>query len=400
MYTGNATTVAQAYAFLATITRDRSVFSASQTLFAVALQKRPTSASYALNLAHVHENVCELKLAVQVIHQFLESNPKLRIGRNGPDCASLASVLAPVVVLLTTSSKKQASSAASAVNNIEHSVDTLSYVTWHEDNDGGYCAIEEVRRVVSGEPEADIEISTSSITAAIPSSNELNNEKYPYSDSDLDLLALGFTAIKVLYHLGYLSCLPEFYRLLEPARRASQTPIHLTTIRNEHAYYQCIAQVLSLRPRLSLFCPDPAAVSSASLQPTANDLATDSEVVSPIGDAPSWERVHRTLALNPALIYASAASRPIYYCGDSHTIPASWAVLNICGQQRLLVPKLVTGIKQWHLRPKSDFYPKAHFFNTVKHIPDHAEVDTVCCVLCVVGCRSISYSIVSCRMYV
>ena len=41
---------------------------------------------------------------------------------------------------------------------------------------------------------------------------------------------------------------------------------------------------------------------------------------------------------------------------------------------RLLVPKLVTGLKQYHLRKASDFYPKAQFAALLKGIPDGSDI--------------------------
>ena len=72
--------------------------------------------------------------------------------------------------------------------------------------------------------------------------------------------------------------------------------------------------------------------------------------------------------------YAIAKANPIYLAGDSHCIPAAWQTVTVAGSERLLVPKLVTGLKHWHLRPDSDFYPKANFNNIMKSIPDGAEV--------------------------
>jgi hypothetical protein len=34
--------------------------------------------------------------------------------------------------------------------------------------------------------------------------------------------------------------------------------------------------------------------------------------------------------------------------------------------RRLIRPMLVTGLKTWHLRPASRFYPKYNFYNVVK----------------------------------
>ncbi len=49
---------------------------------------------------------------------------------------------------------------------------------------------------------------------------------------------------------------------------------------------------------------------------------------------------------------------PVFVCGDSHTLPTAWQRVIVEGISRVLVPKLVTGLKHWHLRPESDFYPK------------------------------------------
>jgi hypothetical protein len=55
-------------------------------------------------------------------------------------------------------------------------------------------------------------------------------------------------------------------------------------------------------------------------------------------------------------------------------LSAAWNVVTVGGKSRLLVPKLATGVKQWHLRPESDFYPKANFQNAVRSIPDGSDV--------------------------
>jgi len=65
------------------------------------------------------------------------------------------------------------------------------------------------------------------------------------SDSELDLLALSFTAAKLFFLQGRLSLLPALFRLLEPVRSLSGIPLHTTLVRNEHAYYQAIGQLLA-----------------------------------------------------------------------------------------------------------------------------------------------------------
>lgn len=44
------------------------------------------------------------------------------------------------------------------------------------------------------------------------------------------------------------------------------------------------------------------------------------------------------------------------------------------GHKRMLVPKLVTGLKIWHLRPDSTFYTKAAWNFMKGSIPEHSQV--------------------------
>ena len=66
-----------------------------------------------------------------------------------------------------------------------------------------------------------------------------------YNDAELDVLALAYTGVKVLY-AGALSALPSLIRLIEPVREVKD--LHLTRVRNENAYYCCIAQLVSSMP--------------------------------------------------------------------------------------------------------------------------------------------------------
>jgi len=60
--------------------------------------------------------------------------------------------------------------------------------------------------------------------------------------------------------------------------------------------------------------------------------------------------------------------------GDSHCLSPAWQVLRIGEEERLLRPMLVTGMKIWHLRDESRFFPKSNFNNAVALIPDGSEV--------------------------
>ncbi|CAM9673495.1 unnamed protein product [Chrysoparadoxa australica] len=159
-----------------------------------------------------------------------------------------------------------------------------------------------------------------------PSGSELET----YSATDLDLLALYFTIAKILYIKGSLAVLPDLVRLIEPCRQRSKIPLHRTSIRNEQAYYTCLAQLISLRP----FRPPPSSVASGCFK----------------------------------------AGPPIYIFGDSHTLPPVWNEITLHGQTRLLVPALVTGLKHYHLREEGDFYPKANFLRVAEATPKGATV--------------------------
>lgn len=140
------------------------------------------------------------------------------------------------------------------------------------------------------------------------------------SQSELDLLAFLYTLVKILYNCGNTAALPDLIKLLEPPRLAAGE-IHKTTIRNENAYFSCISQCLAVEE--------------------GGEGGADG------GD-----------------------TNPIYVCGDSHSMSPAWRTVG----GRKLVPKLVTGLKHWHLRKESNFYPKASFHRVVKGIPKGSDV--------------------------
>ena len=69
-----------------------------------------------------------------------------------------------------------------------------------------------------------------------------------YSAEQLDILAICFTCVKVLYVGGAIECARRLVALLEPARQAFKTPMHQTVIRNEAAFHGCIQQLLQQAP--------------------------------------------------------------------------------------------------------------------------------------------------------
>lgn len=154
--------------------------------------------------------------------------------------------------------------------------------------------------------------------------------KVAYSAPELDALALVMTAAKLLFAGGALPAAAALCGAVEPARCASCQPLHLTLIRNEAAYYGCVLQLLRDHP------PHPWGWTTG---------------------APVTATGGRELP------------EPLFLVGDSHTLPGAWRRVRLRGRERLLWPCLVTGVKIWHLRPGSEFYPKVQFWNTVNALP-------------------------------
>lgn len=156
----------------------------------------------------------------------------------------------------------------------------------------------------------------------LPVMSPPETKKGPYSDQELNMLALMFTAVKILYVQGAVQVLPKLCQLIEPVRLGRD--LHLTLIRNEHAYYCCIAQAI--------------------------------------------------LLLEFPIKVPKNKTDNIYMCGDSHSLSSAWQTIQRRGRPTLINPKLVTGLKCWHLREKCDFYPKRNFESAIQTIPKGATV--------------------------
>lgn len=148
------------------------------------------------------------------------------------------------------------------------------------------------------------------------------------SDAELNALALLFACVKVLYLTG---CVERARALCAVAARAAEVtrprPLHETLIRNEHAFYLCAKQLMDEAPPPPL--PDAA---------------------------------------------AGKAAKPLYVLGDSHCMPLAWRRVSLHGEERLLVPMLVTGLKQWHLRKGCTFYTREQFERVASSVPDASDV--------------------------
>ena len=263
--------------------------------------------NHVLNLVHVLEAGADLASAVQVIKGHLQDVADTAVAAGGvispSEYGDIVSALSDGTAHLSPSS-----------SSLTPVLDPSQRVLWHPIRGGGahegYASVE---RNDEGSGEE-----------GVGSSVDLSN--------DLDLLALAFTLVKVLFLQGNLAVIPSLVRVIERIRRRSTSPLHTTSIRNEHAYYMCVCQVM------------------AAMQDQDTSLPH-----SPFNNTFS-------------------DAKPLYVVGDSHCLSSAWSVLTLRGEKRLVVPKLVTGVKQWHLRPESDFYTKESFQRTVAGIPARSDV--------------------------
>ena len=168
---------------------------------------------------------------------------------------------------------------------------------------------------------------------------DMTNMQEDFNNNTLDLLALAYTLVKLYYLSGNLDKLPKLVETIELIRRVSKKALHETTIRNENAYYNCIVQSLAIHTK-----------NHGYPYPYVNILTSNS-----YKDLVNQKKV-------------------IYIVGDSHILPVAWNVIISNNQNYLLFPKLITGIKHWHLRNNNNFYPKIQFNNAMNSIPNNSQV--------------------------
>ena len=150
----------------------------------------------------------------------------------------------------------------------------------------------------------------------------------------LDVLAILFTCAKIWWMLGEGERAAAIVAVCDGLREGRD--LHMTSIRNEHAYFLVLRDLLQ---------------------------TSGGEVSSSGGRS------------------TSLPSSGIYVVGDSHVVPLVGRVLD---DGTPFVASVVTGVKIWHLRPASDFYPKAQFFQRLSAIPRGA---TVLLIMGEIDCR-------------
>ncbi|KDO32857.1 hypothetical protein SPRG_02550 [Saprolegnia parasitica CBS 223.65] len=269
----SSATTAPAFAYLATIAKDHSAMNGCLACFAQAVTLAPAHASYALNYLHALEVVVDHAAAYDVARAFCLRNPTVTTG--GLACRDVA------------------------------------------------AALEAFPTLDSGRGSDGAELCWTSDGFVNMQRDGVAQQLLP--EDDWDLLALFFAVVKILFLEGCGAPLHALVRLLEPLRVAFGHHLHQTTIRNEHAYYCCIAQLLCIQS------PPLAFPSSTAIE---------------------RQKMHTRRSM-------SAATRTRYRPHGGHL---------------RLTPALVTGLKHWHLRRASTFYPKRHFEEVISTLPRHARI--------------------------
>jgi len=292
---------ASAYAFLATVVKEQGAVGTSLELLSRAHKAAPSNGSFALNYVHAFEILNDYAGAYSALVAFLRHNADSRVGADGVSCQAVLSIVGKFSHL----------SEAVAGDEPAHWV-----LDWKAGDNSrpSWGAVEGVPRETEG-----------------PSSRAgpgVDGPKFEFNDASLDLMAVFFTLVKILYVSGAWNLVIDLVPVIEPTRQRAANPLHLTNIRNEHAYYCCIGQNLG-----------------ESAHVKARDLGAGA------GTAP-----------------------PIHICGDSHSMTTAWKTVLVQGTQRTLKPELVTGLKHWHLRPSTEFYPKQTFKRVVQSIPRGSDV--------------------------
>jgi hypothetical protein len=280
---------AAVFAFLGTILKDHGAIKESIVFFSKACEANPFSSSYVLNYAHVLEIAVKYEEAYNALFQFCQSNGSTISADgliNGKD--------------ITSALDKNGWNTPSDTSN-------LWKVEWNGGEGSGYATV-----LLNGN---------------ILNSAKSTTKTGTMREDQLDFLACCFTLVKILFLNGRNEAVARLISLIEPVRKIHKS-LHHTTIRNEHAYYSCIAQLMSTEQSLCF--------NFIALKEKKKDV--------------------------------------IYICGDSHTLATAWRQIQVHKEKKMLVPALVTGLKHWHLREESSFYPKLNFWKVVSKIPRGSKV--------------------------
>jgi tetratricopeptide (TPR) repeat protein len=400
---------APALAFLGVTAKDEGHFQLALQLMGLAAMQAPSNSNYALAICHVHEAMGQVMEAFKHVRDFFALNRKLCIdvyppGENGGGasyvgmmCGDFADLLDRYVLGPPAPRREGTDARKRYFLHWERELDTVpaavvSGAAEYSMHPGtGYDGFASV--VSLGEDGAVATLDYNEGGDASIDTGKYEGVTLASGDASLDILALMFTAVKLLFTSGKLECIPHFVRLIEPSRVALQkqarTAIHQTHIRNEHAYYLCVVQIVAAHSDMYL-----AAVEARR---ATGEGGSSSSLMSGLR---CWLRDRDGGSAGDTGVGEDGERRDVVYvCGDSHSLSSAWwefttepgtaaaggdgvttdtaAGDGSTARPRrtiTLVPKLVTGLKHWHLREESHFYPKEIFNRTCASIPDGSTV--------------------------
>ncbi|CAI5473075.1 unnamed protein product [Closterium sp. Yama58-4] len=328
---------ARALVFFASACKDHSALEAACELMQVAVALAPGSSSHVLSLLHLHEVMLNGCAALHLARSYCQANPGFRIGpitlgsvlpffeglpihpgscKDASPCPHERGVQLEFLRRWDCGTAQEGGGDVSGAGNA--GVASKGAESNGADCKGGGGGEDgEVAGVGSGVTGVGLGVGGGVGVGG-------SNAKEEYNTEQLDVLALLMTAVKALFLGGAVQRAKAVGALVERARLASATPLHETLIRNEAAYFGCAFQLLSQYP------------------------------------------IPHSLSHN--------APQPLFLAGDSHCMAAAWRVVQVRGRPRLLCPLLITGLKAWHLRPESTFFPKASFHRAMQRVPVGSEV--------------------------
>lgn len=334
-----------AYSYLAMVAKNCSCIGVAELFLNKVLElTAPLSAENAndvLTMVHLYEVSCKHDNIFQLLIHFFSSISTFVFGNTNHSV-----VLNCVGIVEILESAQQSNSAAKRNNRnydfLPPDLNDLyieSYASVIDD-------VSKSSKTSNLYPRSLQKMNQHPIDSSTQSHSQDNKSFIQFKNNEYDVLAICFTVVKILYVMGYIRDIPKLVDIIEPIRRISKDQLHTTSIRNEHAYYLCVLGLVvhNFNPNRERSLCDPLRSSSSF-----NDLS-DIE--------------------------------PVYVVGDSHCLSSSWCVVDIDGKGTLkrLVPKLVTGLKQWHLNPSSNFYPKENFNQVMASIPNASDVSKMVCM--------------------
>lgn len=333
MFPPNSRGTAEVYAYLASTVKEFSAIDLCIRLYDLALQVQSNHANYTLNLVHAYEVKLQYEEAIEQCRIFCAKNLKLSVGKDSssPYILSCAQAVEAIKIELPQANWLE-------VTGSEPSRVRSHQLLWMETGDKQYAVVRDITINGNNIPRGSALDELSAVATT--------DFSISFSEREMDLLALFATMVKVLFLAGYLSKLPTLIKYVEAMRRLSKISLHQTSIRNEMAYYCHIVQILFYRNHLGYYGLPP------EINAFTDPLLSDDKHL------------------------AASRSNPIYVCGDSHCLSSAWSTISVSGEPRLLYPKLVTGIKQYHLRDESQFYTKENFFQAIRTIPPGSDVSS------------------------